>query len=289
MTLKEALQEYSKKFKEAGIPEPDADAWYLLEFVTGVKRASYYMNPDKELTCEQTNQYQRLSEKRMQRIPLQHLTGVQEFMGYEFVVSDAVLIPRQDTEILVEEAYGFLQNEMQILDVCTGSGCILLSLLKLAEEKHLQKVHGVGTDISEAALEIAKKNAKRLFGESDHSAFVELLQGDLLEPVAGRTFDMIVSNPPYIRTEEIEKLEAEVKIHDPFIALDGGEDGLIFYRKIVSESVNVLKSGGSLLFEIGYDQGEDVKQLMEEAGFSKVMVKKDFAGLDRVVFGVYDR
>ena len=203
MTLKMLWQEYSVKFRDAGIPEPETDAWYLLEHVTGISRARYFMNPDQSVPNEQIHQYTYLCERRMQRIPFQHMTGVQEFMGYEFQVSDAVLIPRQDTEILVEEAAGLLRNSMKILDVCTGSGCILLSLLKIAEEKGLDHITGVGVDISEAALEIAGRNK-----ESLEVGNAELLQGDLLEPVADRMFDMIVSNPPYIRTEEIEKLEA---------------------------------------------------------------------------------
>lgn len=284
MTLKMLWQEYSARFREAGVPEPETDAWYLLEHVTGVTRARYFMNPDQSVPDEQLIQYTHLCERRMQRIPLQHLTGVQEFMGYEFIVSDAVLIPRQDTEILVEEAAGILRKDSDILDVCTGSGCILLSLLKIAEERGLGSITGVGVDISEDALAVAGKNKEKLSIKN-----AELLRGDLLEPVADRRFDIIVSNPPYIRTEEIEKLEAEVKVFDPFIALDGGADGLIFYRRIVEQAAGCLKKGGSLLFEIGYDQGEDVKRLMEQAGFENVRIKKDFAGLDRVVFGVYNR
>ena len=197
-------------------------------------------------------------------------------MGLEFVVNEHVLIPRQDTEILVESVLKVLEPEMKILDMCTGSGCILLSLLKLSKG-----VSGVGVDISEKALKVAKTNREKLNLEA------ELLQSDLFEMVEG-DFDVIVSNPPYIRTAVIEELKEEVKFHDPYIALDGKEDGLYFYRKIVKSGLKHLKRGGRLYFEIGHDQGEDVKKLMEEAGFEKVTVKKDLAGLDRVVFGMYN-
>ena len=165
---------------------------------------------------------------------------------------------------------------MEILDMCTGSGCILLSLLKLGKD-----LKGVGVDVSEEALNVAKKNQENLQVEAS------FVQSNLFEHVEG-TFDIIVSNPPYIKTEVIEELKEEVKLHDPRLALDGKEDGLYFYREIIKEAPLYLKKNGRLFFEIGHDQGADVKTLMEVANFTEIEVKKDLAGLDRVVSGVYN-
>ena len=204
-------------------------------------------------------------------------------MGLKFKVNSSVLIPRQDTENLVEEALKVIRPDMYVLDMCTGSGCILISLLKYAaERKHITGVKAVGADISADALEVAKKNAQRL------KVPVIWVQSDIFENVS-ESFDLIVSNPPYIRTEVIQGLEDEVKLHDPWIALDGHEDGLYFYRRIVSESISHLNDGAWLMFEIGHDQAEDVSKLMKSAGFCNIYVKKDLAGLDRVVCGMYNK
>lgn len=204
-------------------------------------------------------------------------------MGYEFLVNEHVLIPRQDTENLVEEALKVIRPDMHVLDMCTGSGCILISLLKYAaERKHITGGEAVGADISADALEVAKKNAQRL------KVPIIWVQSDIFENVS-ESFDLIVSNPPYIRTEVIQGLEDEVKLHDPWIALDGHEDGLYFYRRIVSESISHLNDGAWLMFEIGHDQAEDVSKLMKNAGFCNIYVKKDLAGLDRVVCGMYNK
>lgn len=277
-TLGKIYREGIRKLQEAGVPDAKLDAWYLLEYVTGVSRACYLGHPDQEMDEEQEERYQELIARRQQRIPLQHLTGEQYFMGYPFLVNEHVLIPRQDTEILVEEAAGYLKPGMRFLDVCTGSGCILLSLLKLFPE-----VSGTGCDISDQALEVAKENARRLAVQN-----VCIIQSDLFSEITER-YDMIVSNPPYIPTEEIAKLQEEVRLFDPMIALDGKEDGLYFYRKIIKESTEYLRPGGRLLFEIGQDQGKAVTGLMEEAGYSQITVKKDLAGLDRVVMGMYNK
>ena len=241
-----------------------------------MSRAQYFLHMDEEIDGEQERIYQSLVSKRAQRIPLQHLTGRQMFMGLDFIVNEHVLIPRQDTEVLVEEVLKDLKPDAQVLDMCTGSGCILISLLKLCDH-----VKGVGVDVSEEALGVAWKNAEQ------NKVEPLFLQSDLFENVTGR-YDVIVSNPPYIRTAVIDKLQEEVKLHDPWIALDGKEDGLYFYRKIIEESSNYLKLHGRLYFEIGHDQGNEVKRLMEENGFDQVTVKKDLAGLDRVVWGVYN-
>lgn len=275
MTLQEAY--YYGKQVLASVPIEDAemDAWYLLEFVTGIGRTEYFLKMGQEMTQEQEERYIFLLQRRAEHIPLQHITGVQEFMGLEFRVNEHVLVPRQDTEILAEQILKELKPGMRVLDMCTGSGCILISLAKLG-----QAVSGVGVDISEQALAVAKENAMK------HGTDIQLVQSDLFENVVG-TYDVIVSNPPYIRTAVIQELSAEVKFHEPVLALDGKEDGLYFYRRIIRESIRYLKENGKLYFEIGHDQGRDVQNLMKEAGFSEVTVKKDLAGLDRIVFGVY--
>ena len=282
MTFREALNWGKEKLQHAGIPEYDLDAWLLLEHVSGLSRAMYFVRDREEMEESCREQYEEAIRKRESRVPLQHITGVQEFMGYEFHVNEHVLIPRQDTEILVVEADRAADDTgaKRILDVCTGSGCILLSLLKMNENRT-----GTGSDLSEPALKMAEENRRLLEIPEERAAFV---QSDLFERIEG-TYDMIVSNPPYIRTEEIRKLQEEVRLHDPYGALDGKEDGLYFYRRIISEAGGYFDHQGTLLFEIGYDQAEDVKRLMEEAGYSQIYVKKDLAGLDRVVGGVYNK
>lgn len=271
-TLRQLLQYGKDALGEAGIPDGDLDAWYLLEYAAGCSRNDYFLNPDQEVETAASRCYEELIRKRKSHIPLQHLTGSQEFMGFSFAVNEHVLIPRQDTEVLVEEVCGYVKPGMHILDLCTGSGCILLSVLKLCRD-----VTGMGTDLSEKALAVAEENRERLGVSAD------LLSGDLFEPVKG-TFDCIVSNPPYIPTGTVETLMEEVRDHEPRMALDGREDGLYFYREIIGQSPAYLKPGGMLFFEIGYDQAEAVCRLMER-DFEKIRVVKDLAGLDRVVCG----
>ncbi|MGI6068901.1 MAG: peptide chain release factor N(5)-glutamine methyltransferase [Blautia sp.] len=269
-----------EQLMEHRISDGELDAWYLLEEVSGMDRASYFLHCEEEMPQEQEEIYHRWISKRSAHIPLQHITGKAWFMGREFIVSPDVLVPRQDTEVLAEEAIRRLTPGMRILDMCTGSGCILLSLL--AERAD---VRGVGADISSAALRVAGENAVRmeqqgLIGTDQ----VQWVCGDLFEPVTG-TFSMIVSNPPYIPTEVIKGLMPEVRNHDPMGALDGGEDGLDFYRRIIRQSASCLEPGGWLLFEIGYDQGEQVSALMKTQKFTEINTIKDLAGLDRVVLG----
>lgn len=283
LTLRQIYREGTEVLERAGVPGPSRDAWLLLSHVTGISRASYYGDPERMLTEEECVRYEELIQKRAQRIPLQHLTGEQEFMGYPFRVNEHVLVPRQDTEILAEEALKRLRPGMRILDLCTGSGCVLISLLKAYRERTgagdgEKPLTGIGTDISAEALKVAEQNAREL------QAPAEFLQSDLFGNVTGR-FDMIVSNPPYIPTKEIGSLQEEVRLYDPHIALDGGEDGLYFYREIIRDSVHYMKEGGCLLLETGCDQGEDVSALMERAGYSGIRVQKDLSGLDRVVGG----
>ena len=285
-TLRQIIETGTARLEEAGVGEAALDAWYLLEYCTGISRAAYYGEPDRPLEEALAEQYMEYISMRGRRIPLQHITGEQEFMGYSFCVNEHVLIPRQDTETLAEEALKILRAKgsgTRVLDMCTGSGCILLSLLKYSNE-----CEGIGIDISAEALEKAQENAQRL----DIDAV--FLAGDLFEPLADfvsertsdRLFDMIVSNPPYIETAVIDTLMPEVREHEPFGALDGGEDGLQFYRRIVAQAPAHLRRGAVLLFEIGCGQGEAVLQLMQEADFAEVKVLQDYAGLDRVVYGI---
>lgn len=265
----------------AGIEEAALDARLLLEYVCQTDRNELLAHGDRSVEQEKEEAYRELLHRRSSRIPLQYLTGKQDFMGLEFEVNRQVLIPRQDTEILAEEALRNLHDGMRILDMCTGSGCILISLLHYSND-----CEGVGVDISEAALETAKRNAARLLGARREQADlkIDFLQSNLFEKVSGR-YDVIVSNPPYIRSAEIETLMPEVREHEPVSALDGGADGLLFYRRIVEESRRYLFGGGMLFLEIGYDQAGEVCMLMEKAGFTAVNVVKDYGGLDRVVYG----
>ena len=277
LTLQMIYKEGAETLEHAGIPDAKLDAWYLLEYVTGSSRASYFGDPKREVPKEQAESYREVILRRAGHIPLQHITGEQEFMGYTFLVNPDVLIPRQDTETLTEEALKFTEPGMKVLDLCTGSGCILISLMK--------KCHGLtgtGCDISEKALKTARENGRRLQVEASW------IQSDLFEQISER-FDLIVSNPPYIRTGVIEELQQEVRLHDPWIALDGKKDGLYFYRRIIAESTGYIRDNGALMFEIGHDQAEDVVRLMEEAGYTQIRVKKDLAGLDRVVTGRYNK
>ena len=277
LTLQMIYKEGAEILEYAGIPDAKLDAWYLLEYVTGISRASYFGDPKREVPKEQAESYREVILRRAGHIPLQHITGEQEFMGYTFLVNPDVLIPRQDTETLTEEALKFTEPGMKVLDLCTGSGCILISLMK--------KCHGLtgtGCDISEKALKMARENGRRLQVEASW------IQSDLFEQISER-FDLIVSNPPYIRTGVIEELQEEVRLHDPWIALDGKEDGLYFYRRIIAESTGYIRDNGAMMFEIGHDQAEDVVRLMEEAGYTQIRVKKDLAGLDRVVTGRYNK
>lgn len=273
MTLREAWNFGKKRLTAAEVPDADLDAWYLLEWCTGVSRSHYLAYPDEIISHDQEEQYRASLVKRERRIPLQQITGEQEFMGLSFYVNEHVLIPRQDTEILVEETARFLKDGMQFLDLCTGSGCILLSLLHLKPG-----VEGTGVDLSPEALKVAEKNRERL------GAKAALIQSDLFDKIEG-AFDVIVSNPPYIKRAEIETLMDEVRLHEPYMALDGHEDGLYFYRKIAEEAPKYLRAGGGLFLEIGCDQGACVAELLRQQGFADVKVVKDLAGLDRVVEG----
>jgi len=283
MTYK-GLYEYGKqKLIDAGIEDAALDARLLLEYICHTNRNELIVHADCQRSSIEEQFYTIVIEKRASHIPLQHITGEQEFMGLSFQVNEHVLIPRQDTEILVEEAMRHLCDGMHILDMCTGSGCILLSLLKYSNE-----CEGVGIDISSDAIRVAQQNAQRLQLDAT------FLEGDLFLPlknfksdkISDTLFDIIVSNPPYIETKVINTLMPEVRLHEPVGALDGGEDGLYFYKKIVAEAPRFMRKGAYLFFEIGYAQAQAVTMLLQEAGFIQIEVLKDYAGLDRVVFGM---
>ena len=282
MTYKKCYENGVSILETAQVPEAKLDARLLLEAICGTDRNALLVHGDREVTKEQETAFAEAIDKRAKRIPLQHILGYQEFMGFRFRVNEHVLIPRQDTEVLVEKALDALNelvkknggsDNVRVLDMCTGSGCILISLLKMCKG-----TSGVGVDISKDALSMAKLNGEALLEEGR----VNWLCSDMFTCVEGK-FDVITSNPPYIPTKVIEELMPEVKEFEPMGALDGMEDGLFFYREIALEAPKYLKEQGRLFLEIGHDQGEDVSKLLLEQGFKDVQVIKDYAGLDRVV------
>lgn len=277
MTYRESYEKGKSTLAEAGIGEAELDARLLLEYVCSTSRSDLLAHGDREVEASKEEEYLSMIRQRAWRIPLQYLTGVQDFMGMEFMVNGHVLIPRQDTEILVEEALRELRDGMAILDMCTGSGCILISLLRYSND-----CTGLGADISPEALAVARENARRLLQPEKQVRFVE---SDLFAAVDGM-YDMVISNPPYIPSGVIGTLMPEVRDHEPLGALDGSGDGLFFYRRITEECKKHLRPGGMLFYEIGYDQGETVAGILEREGFGGIRVTKDYGGLDRVVSGV---
>ena len=269
----------------ADTPEASLDARILLEAACGTVISDLLTQPERPVTEPEYGRYAAMIEKRRQRVPVAYILGEQVFMGLPFRVMPDVLIPNQDTEILVEEAMKHLGSRMRVLDLCTGSGCILLSLLQYSVG-----TTGVGTDISEAALAVASENASAL-GLADRCRF---LTGDLFAALAspadgagdshsGDLFDMIVSNPPYIPQAVIETLEPEVRVYEPMLALDGGMDGLNFYRRIAEDCGRYLKTGGTLFVETGDAQTEAVASLFAAAGLREIRIYHDYGGRPRVV------
>lgn len=263
---------------DAGITDAEYDSFALLEYITGMDRTAYILNGSKSVPEDIAERYDAVIDRRSSHIPLQHITGQAWFYGRGFNVNSDVLVPRQDTEVLVSEALKVINAKDSVLDMCTGSGCIIITL---ALEKKLGRA--LGADISEAALKVASGNREKL--GADDVTFVKSNIFSDINVNDEELFDVIVSNPPYIATGEIETLTEEVRIHDPYIALDGLEDGLHFYREITHQSLNYIKSGGWLLYEIGCTQAHDVSDIMSEYGYSNIKVIKDLAGLDRVVMG----
>lgn len=303
-TYSEVYREGVARLEKGGIEEAALDARLLLEFVCGTDRNTLLAHGDREVSIEECERYRGLIDRRADHVPLQHLTGEQDFMGLTFLVNENVLVPRQDTEVLVEEVMQHLHDGMRILDMCTGSGCILLSLLHYSNG-----CEGVGVDLSDRALMVARENYGRLRAARPEMK-ARFLEGDLFGALisgaasdvtgdavtdgakpdggvddSGMRFDIIVSNPPYIKTDVIDTLMPEVRDHEPLMALDGGGDGLVFYRKIAEAAGAYLNGGGMLFFEIGCEQAAEVCRIMEQAGFREIEVVKDFAGLDRVVWG----
>lgn len=277
-THRQVYLEGKKTLEKAEIADSRTDAWLLMEYVTGMTRASYFLRETEEMPKDRAARYREMIQRRAQHIPLQHITHEAWFYGLKFYVDRHVLIPRQDTEVLVEEVLleaGKMQADgrFRILDMCTGSGCILLALLAV-----LKEAEGTGADLSKEALSVAKRNGREL----DIPAVWKI--SDLFSDISG-TYDIIVSNPPYIESHVIDSLMEEVRDHEPRMALDGTEDGLYFYRRISGEAGKYLAPGGILAFEIGYDQGGPVRLMMENAGYEEIRVVKDLAGLDRVVLG----
>lgn len=273
MTYREAVEFGTKCLTDAGVPDAALDAWYLLQMVCKIERSYYYVHGEEDITQDAQKEYEIAVQKRAEHIPLQYIIGEQEFMGLRFKVNSNVLIPRQDTETLVEQVLKIVKPGMKVLDLCTGSGCVLISVLKNAPE-----LTGMGSDISKTALLVAKENAKL------HEVDAEWVRSDLFDNIT-ETFDVIMANPPYIPTGEILSLMPEVRDFESENALDGGADGLDFYRKIAGQVKDYLNPGGYVYMEIGYDQGEAVSELMRNAGFTEVEVIKDLARNDRVVKG----
>lgn len=274
MTYKQALEKGIKILEAERIIDARIDAWYLLSYVSQLTKAKYFLVQNDEIDELTLFKYKEALVKRAEHVPLQHITGEQEFMGINFWVNEHVLIPRQDTETLVEEALKVTPSGSHVLDLCTGSGCVIISLVVLG-----QGIIGAGIDISDEAIAVARDNGNRLA-----PGRIDFIKGNLWNPVLGK-YNTIVSNPPYIPTEDIKGLAEEVKDHEPLIALDGAEDGLFFYRQIVGHAAEYLASDGWLLVEIGFDQGPDVYALFVENGFKDIEVVKDLAGNNRVVKG----
>lgn len=258
---------------ERGVENARLESEWLLCAATGLDRVGLYLNFEKPLVADELTKFRDFVVRRGKREPLQHILGTEEFCGYDFIVTPDVLIPRHDTEVLIEEALRFMPNAATILDIGTGTGCLAITLKKKIRNS---KVFAV--DISEKSLSIAKLNAQRL------AADINFLFGSLFEPVEAKTFDLIVSNPPYIPTADIETLEPEVRDYDPKIALDGGIDGLEIYAKLIPEALKHLNTGGWCLVEIGIGQSDAVTNIFyKSAGYGETVSAVDRGGVVRVV------
>ena len=276
MTIREAINKATIKIKAKKVDNPKLKARLLMQFMLNQTRQYIMVYDEKKLTREQEDKYFKNVEKIIKGIPLQHITHQQEFMKMNFYVNKDVLIPRADTENLVEEVIQIAEKikAKKILDLCTGSGAIAISLAKYIKDSQI-----TATDISEKALEVANLNAKK----NEVEEKIAFLSSDLFEELPKEKYDIIVSNPPYIKREIIKTLDEEVQ-QEPNMALDGGWDGLDFYRKIIHQSCEFLKYGGYLCLEIGYDQKIDVVELIEqEERYVDTYGKKDLYGNDRII------
>ncbi len=260
---------------EKGVENARLEAEWMLCPVLSLDRVGLYVNFDKPLTDKELAAYRAMVARRARREPLQYILGTQEFLGMEFQVTSAVLIPRHDTEVLVAEAVTRSQGAKKVLDIGVGSGCIAVALARSMPAAEI-----FGVEQSPQALELAQKNAER------NGVTVNLVRGSLFEPFEGQRFDLIVSNPPYIPTADLASLQPEVREYEPRIALDGGADGLDFYRRIIPAAPNYLTLGGWLLFEVGIDQSGQVLALFEKTGrFAELFTAKDQGDVERVVGG----
>lgn len=304
MTLEELYKQGTKELAEVGIEYPSIDAFYLLEHAAGLDRASYLMYKDQPVSQQNIDQYMGLIRQRRARIPYQYITGRADFAGLTFEVNPDVLIPRLDTEVLFEQALRCLGKDAYVLDLCTGSGALGISL-----KRYRPDIHMVLSDISEEALAVARANvehnhmevAQKTHTAADPSHLeygydlnfgIRVIQSDLFasmsvsdeeEKETVGQFDVLVSNPPYVTEGEYESLMPEVKDHEPKLALTAGADGLDIYRRIAKEAGAFLKDGGVMLLEIGCSQAQDVSDLLKEQGYEEIRVVKDLAELDRVV------
>lgn len=284
-TAVEVLKEAVEKLGLAGIDTPRLDAEVILSNLLGIERIRLHIHPEMKISREICQKFWKDVEKRLRRMPVQYIVNRQEFMGLDFWVEEGVLIPRGDTEILVEKVLELYQQyyahkAVKVLDIGVGSGAITVSI-----GKYIEKSRIYGVDISPKAIEVASKNALK-HGVENRITFFE---GSLFEALRGKNLekalDFIVSNPPYIPEKVIGTLSREVRDYEPLLALSGGEDGLDFYKEILKDAPTYLKDGGWLIFEIGYDQGEALEQMMKDRGFINIEVVKDLAGLNRVVIG----
>ncbi len=274
MTYSELVATGVQKLTKAGFLEARTDARALLYHVTGMDFMTLLRDGALQAEKEQEEQFFVLLAERMKHVPVQYIVGEQEFCGLRFSVQPGVLIPRPETELLAEATFTQSAGK-RVLDMCTGSGCIAVTVAKLGKPAFV-----AASDYSSEALAVAKKNAELL------DADVMFFQGDLFEHVEG-VYDIIVSNPPYIQSRVIEDLMPEVRDFEPRMALDGRSDGLLFYRRIGKDAKKYLKPGGKLMFEIGHDQGKTVPAILLAEGYREIEVKKDYAGLDRMVFAVW--
>lgn len=275
-SLKELLADGTKMLTQAGIDEAELDARYILEYITGLNSAQYFIHSEDIIEKNKAEEFFRLIERRSKRIPLSYVIGTRDFFGLTFKVDENVLIPEQETELLVEEVIKHSEGK-SVLDMCTGSGCIAISIALFGKPSKV-----AASDISEKALEVARENAKSL-----KSGEISFIQGDMFENVTDK-FDIIVSNPPYIETGEIDELMPEVRDYIPRLALDGDIDGLKFYRIISKEAVKKLNKNGRIFYEIGYNQSRAVASILLENGFTDVKIMKDYSGLDRLVMAKLD-
>lgn len=268
--LSELLVEAKDEFSKANLDTPHLDAKLLLQHATGYSSAEIISNSTQMLSSAQINHYLELRQRRLKREPVHRITGEREFYGRAFKLSDETLIPRPDTEILVEAVIS--ETPLSILEIGTGSGAIAVSLAA-----ELENVSILATDVSQDALSTANQNAKA-HGVNEKIQFVK---ADLFEGLKG-TFDAIISNPPYIPSAELVDLQDEVRFFDPSRALDGGIDGLDFYRSILAKAPKYLRDGGQIFLELGIDQGEDVRQIAEGVGFKNIKLINDLNNIERV-------